>query len=70
MTGLKREVLKLAVTVAALSVFGHTPLVAQQVTAASGAPNATTTLNGLQLPPPPAQFGGKIETTADESTQW
>ena len=36
----------------------------------SGAPNATTTLNGLQLPPPPPPFGGKIETLAEDSVQW
>ncbi len=37
---------------------------------AAGAPNATTTLNGLQLPPPPSPFGGEIATDADESTPW
>ncbi|WP_157140027.1 arylsulfatase [Roseibium aggregatum] len=56
------------------SVFGFTLLVgvAAQAEAqtASGAPNATTTLNGLQLPPPPQPFGGKIETLAGDSTQW
>ncbi|WP_370197654.1 arylsulfatase [Roseibium sp.] len=36
----------------------------------SGAPNATTTLNGLQLPPPSQPFGGKIDTLAADSTQW
>ena len=38
--------------------------------AASGAPNATMTLNGLQLPPPPLPFGGEIETDAVNSTPW
>ena len=54
-----------------LSVGIHTGLsetvVAQE---GSGAPNATTTLNGLELPPPPQPFGGKIETLADDSVQW
>ncbi len=36
----------------------------------SGAPNATTTLNGLQLPPPPQPFGGEIDTLADDSAPW
>ncbi|WP_209001247.1 arylsulfatase [Stappia sp. BW2] len=56
------------------SVFGFALLVgvADQATAqpASGAPNSTTTLNGLQLPPPPQHFGGKIDTLAEDSTQW
>ncbi|GAB2187953.1 arylsulfatase [Roseibium sp. LAB1] len=38
--------------------------------AAAGAPDATRTLNGLQLPPPPQQFGGEIDTLAEDSTQW
>lgn len=41
-----------------------------QTPGASGAPNATTTLNGLQLPPPPEPFGGEIDTNANGSTQW
>jgi arylsulfatase A-like enzyme len=36
----------------------------------TGAPNATTTLNGLQLPPPALPFGGEIQTDAAESTPW
>lgn len=36
----------------------------------SGVPNATRTINGLQLPPPPVQFGGEIGTLARDSTQW
>ncbi|MCF3935156.1 arylsulfatase [Acuticoccus sp. M5D2P5] len=36
----------------------------------AGAPNATTTLNGLQLPPPPPAFGGTIETDAIDSVPW
>ncbi|WP_158967294.1 sulfatase-like hydrolase/transferase [Chachezhania sediminis] len=41
--------------------------VAQNVT---GAPNATTTIDGLQLPPPQMPFGGEIGLTAGDSTQW
>lgn len=50
-----------------LSCGGITAALAQ---AAAGAPDATRTLNGLQLPPPPQQFGGEIDTLAEDSTQW
>jgi arylsulfatase len=46
---------------------GATPALAQSD---SGAPNATTTINGAQLPAPPMPFGGEIETSADDSTPW
>src|SRR5262249_37518643 len=32
-----------------------------------GSPTATTTIDGKQLPPPPAKFGGKIERVAANS---
>nr|WP_026380789.1 arylsulfatase [Afifella pfennigii] len=44
-----------------------TPSLAQT---SSGAPNATTTIDGLQLPPPPPQFGGTINEQALQSTPW
>ena len=31
---------------------------AQQVTGVPGSPEATTTIDGKQLPPPPPNFGG------------
>ncbi|WP_051242620.1 arylsulfatase [Stappia stellulata] len=43
---------------------------AQQVTGTPGAPNATTTIDGRQLPPPPPEFGGEIKEQALQSTQW
>jgi arylsulfatase len=33
----------------------------------SGTPSATTTIDGMQLPPPPQAFGGTIERNASES---
>lgn len=36
----------------------------------SGAANATTTIDGKQLPAPPPEFGGKIEDQALKSTAW
>ena len=37
---------------------------AQQVTGESGSPNATTTIDGKQLPPPDPKFGGVIKEKA------
>lgn len=43
------------------------PGFAQQTTGTPGAPNATTTIDGSQLPAPPQKFGGKIEREATQS---
>jgi hypothetical protein len=43
---------------------------APQVTGVLGSPEATTTLTGGQIPPPPAKFGGVIKERASESTPW
>ena len=52
---------------AAVLLLGPVPCLAQQVTGVAGAPNATTTINGAQLPPPPQKFGGKIGCNVAES---
>ena len=44
--------------------------IAQQVTGELGAPNATTTIPGNQLPAADPKFGGVIEEKASESTAW
>ncbi len=41
-----------------------------QVTGVLGSPEATTTIDGKQLPPPPPKFGGKIERNAAQSKPW
>ena len=43
---------------------------AQQVTGVPGSPEATTTIDGKQLPPPAPPFGGVIKEKASESTPW
>ena len=43
---------------------------APQTAGVLGSPDATTTIDGKQLPPPPPQFGGVIKETAEESTPW
>jgi hypothetical protein len=42
----------------------------QQITGTPGSPSATTTINGKQLPPPPAKFGGVIKASYKNSTPW
>ena len=39
---------------------------AQQVTGVPGSPEATTTIDGKQLPPPAPEFGGVIKERASE----
>jgi arylsulfatase len=36
----------------------------------SGAPNATVSIDGKELPPPPPEFGGHIERNAADSKPW
>src|SRR5512136_654057 len=43
------------------------PSMAQQITGVPGAPSATTTIDGKQLPPPPQKFKGVIKETANKS---
>jgi len=51
-------------TTAVSSVF------AQQTTGIPGAPGATTTIDGKQIPPPPPEFGGVINEKASDSKAW
>lgn len=46
------------------------PAMAQQVTGAPGAPDATMTIDGRYLPSPPPQFGGEINLNAVDSKAW
>ncbi len=43
------------------------PGFAQQTTGVPGAPDATTSIDGKYLPPPPPKFGGQISLGADQS---
>jgi arylsulfatase A-like enzyme len=43
---------------------------AQQTTGVPGSPDATTTINGKQLPPPDPKFGGVIKENALQSKTW
>jgi arylsulfatase A-like enzyme len=44
--------------------------IAQTITGVPGSPSATVTLDGKQLPPPDAKFGGVIKEKATESKPW
>ena len=43
---------------------------ATQAQSPIGSPNATRTIDGAQLPPPPLKFGGEIKEQALKSKQW
>jgi arylsulfatase len=58
------------VTSTALALVGIMPALAQETTGVLGSPSATTTINGKQLPPPPAEFGGVINETVKDSKPW
>src|SRR5215831_13295214 len=51
-------------------VLGAMSAIAQQITGEPGSPRATTTINGRQIPPPPAAFGGVIGEDAAQSKPW
>src|SRR5258705_3337817 len=72
---MRREPGKTGVVAAvALFLFAATlvigPAAAQQVTGVPGSPDATMTLDGKQLPPPPMKFGGVIKEDATQSKPW
>jgi len=49
---------------------GSRPAWAQQINGVAGSPNATVTLDGKQLPPPPLPFGGEIKESYKDSRPW
>jgi arylsulfatase A-like enzyme len=62
--------LTVLVLLVAIGLFSSAPVSAQQITGVPGSPNATITLDGKQLPPPPMPFGGVIKESAKDSTPW
>jgi arylsulfatase len=57
----------IAAALIAISAVAAVTVVAQQITGTPGTPSATTTIDGKQLPPPPAKFGGVIKDDAKDS---
>ncbi len=60
----------LALSLATASLLAISVAQAQQITGTPGAPDATTTIDGRQLPAPDPQFGGVIKDEALQSTPW
>jgi len=58
------------ILIAALLTLSCLSASAQQVIGTPGAPSATTTVPGNQLPPPDPKFGGVIRNDALQSTPW
>ncbi|MFO1127111.1 MAG: arylsulfatase [Rhodospirillales bacterium] len=65
-----RLALLIAGFVMSLAALGFVPASAQQTTGTPGSPEATTTIDGRYLPPPPPKFGGQIELNAVQSTPY
>ena len=57
----------LASSAAAFLVIAFVPVGAQQTTGVPGSPDATTTIDGRYLPPPPQPFQGEINLNAAQS---
>jgi arylsulfatase A-like enzyme len=64
-TSFKKSVLAVALIA---TIAGSSGAIAQQTMGAPGAPDATTTIDGRYLPPPPQPFQGDIKLNALQST--
>jgi hypothetical protein len=60
----------LCVAVAAFILTAAFSASAQQSTGTPGSPDATTTIEGNQIPAPPPTFGGVIKETLQGSKTW
>ena len=66
----RRTVLPMLLLAVALVMAMIVPAMAQQVTGTPGAPDATMTIDGKQLPAPDPTFGGVIKDDALQSKAW
>jgi arylsulfatase A-like enzyme len=67
---IRKIVLPMLLLTVAIIMVMIVPAVAQQVTGTPGAPDATTTIDGKQLPAPDPKFGGVIKEKALQSKAW
>ena len=70
MQSLKSAVYSCLTLVICALALASAPAFAQQMTGVPGSANATVTLEGKQLPPPPMPFGGVIKESAADSKPW
>ena len=66
----KKLSIRWAATLSAAFILTIASSYGQQTTGTLGSPDATTTIDGKQLPPPDPKFGGVIKETAKDSTPW
>ena len=66
---INRAVLRGGLAGCALLIVTVATSYAQQTTGTPGAPDATTTIDGNYLPPPPPRFGGTINMDAKDSNR-
>ena len=67
MWGAKQKRISAVVVLFGVLYGATTSAEAQQITGVPGSPNATTTIDGRYLPPPPQPFRGEIGLDAAES---
>jgi hypothetical protein len=60
----------LGVLTTALYLFAPSAVRAQQINGVPSSPDATVTIDGKQIPPPPMPFGGVIKESATDSTPY
>ena len=63
----KPAMVMMVLILAAVGLPGALTARAQQITGVPGSPDATTTIDGKALPPPPQKFGGVIKDKATDS---
>jgi len=66
---MKGSTIRTAIPTSGALLAGQVTL-AQQVTGTLGSPDATTTINGRQLPALPPKFGGVMNESHKDSTPW
>src|SRR6059036_915943 len=64
-----RQILLGGMLAAAVMAVAHSAWT-QQINGTPGAPNATVTIDGKQIPPPPMPFGGVIKESVKDSTPY
>jgi arylsulfatase len=67
---MKSTALALSVSVVTLTALAAAPAGAQQITGTPGAPSATITIEGNQIPAPAPKFGGVIKELSTDSKTW